>query len=261
MMGVPAEVAVRSPTSAGSAIPNTGCRPSGRTSFWRAWTRGRSTKRTGTVGRGPAWRRYVQIMIRYGLMFAALLFAAACASEPAPTLPPPAPTTSILSAAVPRTTGIAVTPEQLAKADPCGLANEDSLAKFGKVSLDIGIAFTECELTLVIGRHDVVTEQSTIFVAARRSPLPGPDLHDRHRRSESVLVTFTRANRPEADEQPDRKITIDGHEAVIDLWTARWASSRSSSCRSASTAKHQRTPAANPRRTWRPRLSGKQAAT
>lgn len=223
---------------------------------------------------------------------------------------------------MPRTTGIAVTPEQLAKADPCGLANQDSLARFGTVSLDIGIAFTDCELTVLIGRHDVVTvqvsfefapsadakpiarngvtfygdedtnwcrryvvvaERSTIFIAARRSPLPGPacefadavvdgmmpqlvrgelkpadpapkslawqdachaiDFTEIRRvlgrdpvtltpaynnqtctidtggqADPSVLVTFTRANRPEADEQTDRKITIDGHEAVTDTW-------------------------------------------
>jgi hypothetical protein len=261
-------------------------------------------------------------MVRHCVVLVALLFAAACASEPPPP-PTPTPTTVVSPVAVPRTNGIAVTQEQMVKADPCGLVNQDSVAKFGKVSVDIGIAFTECELTVVMAPHDqatvrvaftfgpladvkpitrngvtfygdedanwcrryvVVTEQSTIFVAAGRAPLPGPScevadalvdgMMPQLARGElkpaetspnslarqdachviefteirrllgrdpiklipafngqtctietgdalvdpSILVTFTRGSQPKVDEETDRKVTIEGREAVTDTW-------------------------------------------
>ncbi|CAM3599971.1 hypothetical protein KIPE111705_16255 [Kibdelosporangium persicum] len=181
-------------------------------------------------------------MVRHSFIFVALLCAVACTSEPAPPPPPPAPTTVTSVAAVPPTGGIAVTAEQLAQADPCALMNQDSLAKFGRVSMNIGIAFTECEMTVVMARHDqatvqvafrfappagakpisrngitfhgdedtnwcrryiVVSEQSTIFVAASRAPVRGPACEFADAVVDGMVPQLARGELKPAEVSPD----------------------------------------------------------
>ncbi|MFI7639269.1 hypothetical protein [Nonomuraea sp. NPDC049400] len=59
--------------------------------------------------------------------------------------PMPSPSAVISTADVPRSKGIAVTQEQLANSDPCGLLDTRSLSKFGKADIELAFSFTECE--------------------------------------------------------------------------------------------------------------------
>jgi hypothetical protein len=80
------------------------------------------------------------------LVLAAASLAACQGQDAAPVLPPPK--AIVTKAEMPRSDGIAVTPEELTASDPCDLLDPASLKGIGKAETEPGSQFTQCKATI-----------------------------------------------------------------------------------------------------------------
>lgn len=125
-----------------------------------------------------------------------------CQTASPPADPSPTPVTTPI--AVPRSDGVAVTEEQLTRADPCGLVDTRSLSAFGQVDVQPGFSFTQCRVTVA----------GTAEVQVRFTP----ELEPRQTPFNPVVrqgVTIYNADVPERDEFCVRAVVLSRSAAIL----------------------------------------------